>query len=262
MVTGMDAALRALGVRDDTLSDDERAFLDSEGYLYLPAIMTQEQVTSFVARLEELLEIEGEHAGIEVHQEEGARRLGDLINKDPMFDFCYTHPRLLAAVQHILSTDFKVHSLNSRFALPGEGNQELHMDWGPRDDDDWEKLRSGRCFLVANSLWLLDDFTDENGPTRLVPGSHRSGKHPTDEMEDRHQPHPDEVCVNAKAGTVVVFNGHTWHGGSPNRSQQPRRAMHMAFIRRHLPQQTNQKEYLRPETAARLSAEQRLLLDV
>ena len=81
-------------------------------------------------------------------------------------------------------------------------------------------------------------------------------------MEDCLQAHPEEVFVNAPAGTVVVFNGHTWHGATLNRSDQPRRVMHMAFVRRHLPQQTDQKAYLRPETNERLTTQMRFLLDV
>ena len=94
----MDAVLHNLGVRDDTLSEDEKRFsedekrfLDEKGYLPLPDLMTPEQIASLGARLEELIRIEGEDAGKEVNQEAGTKRLSDLINKDPMFDLCY-HP--------------------------------------------------------------------------------------------------------------------------------------------------------------------------
>ena len=257
----MDTVLYNLGVRDDTLSDEDKRHLDEKGYLPLFGIIAPEQITSFRARLEALMEEEGEDAGREVHQEEGSLRLSDLINKGAMFDFCYTHPRLLAAVRHILTADFKVHSLNCRFAIPGQGQQALHMDWGPRNDDERRLLQTGHYF-VANSLWLLDDFTEENGSTRLVPGSHIWGKPPAEEMDDPAATHPDEVRVIAPAGTVVVFNSHTWHGGSLNRSDDLRRVMHMAFVRRHLPQQTDQKKHLRPETSARLDEERKVLLDV
>ena len=60
-------------------------------------------------------------------------------------------------------------------------------------------------------MWLLTDFTKENGPTRVVPGSHRSGKHPQDVMEAPEEAHPDEIKLIGTAGTVVVFNSHLWH---------------------------------------------------
>lgn len=257
----METALYRLGVRDDTLSVEEKRFLDEKGYLPLPDLMLPQQTTTFIRRLEELIAEEGENAGKEVHQEEGSLRLSDLINKDPMFDFCYTHPRLLAAIRHILTTDIKVHSLNSRFATPGKGLQALHMDWRSDEPEDWRKLKNGNYF-VANSLWALNDLSEENGGTRLVPGSHRWAMQPTDAMKDPTAPHPEEMVVRVRAGTVVVFNAHTWHGGTLNRSGDFRRVMHMAFLRRHLPQQTDQRKYLRPTTAARLTPEMRLLLDV
>jgi ectoine hydroxylase-related dioxygenase (phytanoyl-CoA dioxygenase family) len=61
---------------------------------------------------------------------------------------------------------------------------------------------------------------------------------------------------------VVVFNSHTWHGGTLNRTNRLRRGLHSYFCRRHHPQQLDQKKYLRPETLARLSDAARTILDV
>jgi ectoine hydroxylase-related dioxygenase (phytanoyl-CoA dioxygenase family) len=95
-----------------------------------------------------------------------------------------------------------------------------------------------------------------------VPGSHRRGKAPEDELDDPAAPHPDERRVIAPAGSVVVFNGHLWHSGTTNESERPRRVIHAAFVRRDQPQQTDQRAFIRPETRARLDAAARHLLDV
>jgi ectoine hydroxylase-related dioxygenase (phytanoyl-CoA dioxygenase family) len=247
-------ALAAFGVDESTLSPAEKDQLDRDGYLPLYNVLTPEQVRQFGSRLDELTREEGERAGLEVHQEAGTDRLSDLVNKDPMFELCFTHPRLLAGIAHVLQGEFKLSSLNSRAALPGQGLQALHADWGgavaPGD------------YYVCNSIWLLDDFTAENGATRVVPGSHRSGKVPKDVMANPSDPYADEVLLLAPAGTVVIFNSHTWHGGTLNRSAARRRAMHAYFCRRDQPQQLNQREYIRPETYARLSEAARYILDV
>lgn len=247
-------ALRALGAREDTLTREEKERLDRDGFLPLPGILTPEQVTAMGTRLDELSAREGDDAGKEVHQEAGTDRLSDLVNKDPLFDVCFTHPRVLAAVAHVLRGDLKLSSLNSRAALPGQGLQALHADWG--------KPTAPGDYYVCNSIWLLDDFTQDNGPTRVVPGSHRSGKMPREALQDTAAPHPDEVKIIAPAGTVVVFNSHAWHGGTRNTGSGRRRAMHSYFCRRDQPQQLDQRKYLRPETAARLSAAARYILDV
>jgi ectoine hydroxylase-related dioxygenase (phytanoyl-CoA dioxygenase family) len=247
-------ALYGLGVRDDTLSEEEKSRLDRDGFLLLTGMLTPERCARIAARLDELVAEEGPDAGKEVHQEAGTDRLADLVNKDPIFEVCFTHPRLLAAVAHVLKGDLRLYSLNSRSALPGKGEQAFHVDFsGPVEPGDYS---------VCNSAWLLDGFTGQNGPTRVVPGSHRSGKVPRDGMEDPRSPHPEEIRVLAPAGTVLVFNSHLWHSGTRNDSASPRRVIHAAFARRALPQQTEQRAYLRPETSARLSEAARVILDV
>ena len=145
----MRGALADLGVGQGMISEEERHFLDENGYFSIEGILPSDTLAHMVVRLEELSELEGEDAGREVHQEDGATRLSDLINKDPIFDICFTHPRVLASIGHVLQNNFKLSSLNYRAALPGQGSQALHVDWNsavePFD------------FYVCNSIWLLDD---------------------------------------------------------------------------------------------------------
>ena len=249
----MATALAGLGVTQASLDPDTRDRLDREGYATLPGVLSAGQVTAIRVRLAELLAAEGDQAGVEVHQEAGADRLADLINKGPMFDVCFTDPGVLACIAHVLG-DFKLSSLNFRAALPGHGHQPLHADFGG-------PVPAGG-YQVCNSIWLLDDFTADNGATRVVPGSHRFGRPAREALSDPAAPHPDEVQLIAPAGTVVVFNSHLWHGGTLNRTGRPRRALHSYFTRRANGQQLDQKKYIRPETLARLNPAARFILDV
>ncbi|MBN9389992.1 MAG: phytanoyl-CoA dioxygenase family protein [Chloroflexi bacterium] len=253
-VENIEEALRQLGVTETTLSDAEKESLDRDGYLLVPGVIGPEWLARLRQVYEDLMEKEGEKAGLEVHQEAGTRRLADLINKDEAFDGIYTHPKLLAAVYHILKREFKLSSLNARDALPGFGHQGFHADWGEPID--------GVHFSVVNSIWLLDDFTEENGATRVVPGAHRLPGGVKDYMEDPAAPHPNQRLIIAPAGSVGIFNAHLWHGGTTNRSQSTRRAYHCFFSSRELPQQLNQKEYIRKKTFDRISPAARYILDV
>ncbi len=248
----MQTALEELRVRDDTLSEAEKQQLDRDGFLPLTDVLAAEHLAALQARVDALMRAEGEEAGTEFHQEAGTERLSDLVNKGDVFDVCYTHPRVLASIAHVLSADFKLSSLNYRAALPGHGHQALHADWS-------QPVPAGG-FRVCNSIWLLDGFTPENGPTRLVPGSHQRGTLPRDEMPDPAAPHPDQVLLEAPAGTVVIFNSHLWHGGTVNRTALRRRALHSYFCRRSERQQLDQQRYIRAETRARLSPAARYLL--
>ena len=249
----MATALAELGVTAATLDAEATERLDRDGYVALPDVLSGQQVEALRARLAELLAAEGQRAGLEVHREGGTDRLADLVNKGAVFEPCFTDSRVLACIAHVLG-EFKLSSLNSRAALPGRGHQGLHADWaGPVPAGGYQ---------VCNSIWLLDDFTTRNGATRVVPGSHRSGTAPRLAMPDPAAAHPDEVQITGRAGTVVIFNSHLWHGGTQNRSDRPRRALHSYFTGRGNQQQLDQKKYIRPRTLPRLSPAARFILDV
>jgi len=258
----MNEMLHQLGVREDTLTYQEKAFLDEYGYLVLGQILTTQQLDVLRNRFQEILDAEAEKAGIELldskhirhPKEEGVDRLADLVNKDPLFDIFYTYPRVLAGIAHVLGQEIKLSALNFRAALPGFGLQQLHVDWH-------ETVAVG-AYKVCNSIWLLDDFSVANGATRLVPGSHKHGVLPQGVLQDPFAPHPNEIILEARAGTVVIFNSHTWHGGTINKTDKPRRAVHSYFCQHTQPQQVDQKRYLRKDTLARISEAARALLDV
>ncbi len=249
----MASALADLGVGEASLDAQTAERLDRDGFAPLPGVLSGAQLEAIRARLAELLVAEGDQAGLEVHQEAGTDRLADLVNKGEMFWPCFTDPRVLACMAHVLG-DFKLSSLNFRAALPGQGHQNLHTDWGgPVEPGGYQ---------VCNSIWLVDDFTASNGATRVVPGSHRFGTVPRLALTDPAAPHPDEVLVTGPAGTVVIFNSHLWHGGTRNNSDRPRRGLHSYFTRRGNGQQLDQKKYIRQETLADLSPAARFILDV
>ncbi len=247
-------AIKELGSRRDLLTDDQYVFLDENGYLALEGLMSSDLIHRLRMQFDGLIEDEGEQAGAEVHQEEGANRLANLVDKGEVFEVCISHPKVLAAMRHVLGPEFKLSSLNGRAALPGHGLQGLHADWR-------EGVAPGD-YQVCNSVWLLSDFTEANGATRAVPGSHNSGQHPRDVLEDPEASHPGEVILTGKAGTVFIFNSHTWHGGTLNQTTEPRYGLHAYYTRRNQKQQTDQRASLSPETIERLSEAQRTILDV
>ncbi|WP_162462922.1 phytanoyl-CoA dioxygenase family protein [Paenibacillus psychroresistens] len=253
-ILSIQEALAALGVFEDTLSTVEKRALDEQGYIVLPNAIEEKWFIRLRESYEELMHKEGQNAGKEVHQEKGTRRLADLINKGEVFDGIYTHPQVLAAVNHIIGREFKVSATNGRDAIPGEGHQALHQDWG-------QSRTKNEPFHVAISLWMLDDFTTENGATRVVPGSHLWEGSVKDHV-DPLATHPQEVLLTGKAGSIAVMNSHLWHGGTSNRTQGNRRALHPYYTAREFPQQQNMQEYIRKSTFDRISPAARYLLDV
>ena len=254
-VDDLRGALALLGASPELLTEDERSHLDEDGFVVLAGLLDRDHVDALRQRYDELVAIEGDQAGGEFHQEVGTLRLANLVNKGAIFDALWTNPRQLAAIDYVLNgREIKLSSLNGRAALPEAGHQGLHTDWS-------RTVQPGE-YEACNSMWMLDDFSAENGATRVVPGSHRWGKRPADVLADPVAAHPDEVLVTGRAGSVVVFNAHLWHSGRNNSSDRPRHAIHAFFIRRDATPQTVQRDYLLPETAARLSPGALYLLDV
>lgn len=253
-VSHITEALTALGVTDNTLSESEKNALDQKGFIIIPDVMDEAWLELLRDLYETLMQKEGQSAGTEVHQEQGTRRLSDLVNKSEACDRIYTHPKVLAAVYHILGREFKLSSLNARDAIPGQGRQGLHADWGKREVD--------QPFHVVNSIWLVDDFTLDNGATRVVPGSHLLEGGPGDYMKSSMDDHPEQQVIVAPAGSVGIFNAHAWHGGTLNRTHTTRRAFHCYYTAREHAQQLNQKEYIRLQTYERISPAARYILDV
>lgn len=232
------------------LTDADRQQLDEQGYLVLPGLMSAGVLEFLRRRVEELFEEEGAAAGSEFKQEPGARRLANLVNKGRVFEEAILTPRVLECMGHVLGTRFKLSSLNARSANPySDSDQPLHADSAAVSDE--------LGYWVCNSVWMLDDFTLENGATRMVPGSHRWGYAPPPGM---YEAHPQQQLVTGKAGTVVVMNAHMWHGGTANRTAAPRRAMHCYYTRWDKPQQQYQKVLLSERLQARLSPEARQIL--
>jgi len=234
------------------LDADQNAQLSDLGIVILDGLMSIGFCARLRWRIARLHEVEGERAGAEFKQEPGCLRLANLVAKGEEFAEVISCPKVLAFVRKVLGPAIKLSSLNARTALPGCLNQPLHADMGAVAD--------AKGYWVCNTVWMLDDFTPDNGAIRYVPRSHLWGRLPQDSLNDPSAPHPDEVLITGTAGTVVVMNAHLWHGGTANRTPASRTAIHAFYCRSDKPQQQHQKALLPADVQRGLSPELRALL--
>lgn len=233
-------------------STDEMRNLDEVGFVVLPDFFV-EMLAPLRSRIEAIFAEEGDRAGSEFKHEPGCRRLANLVDKGSIFHEVIRHPRLMPYVRHVLGDRFKLSSLNVRSVDPlWTKAQPLHADMAAVADE--------LGFWVCNTVWMIDDITPDNGPLRAIPGSHHLRKLPGDVLDDLDAPHPDQVLITGRAGTVAVMNAHLWHGGLGNHTPQTRTALHAFYCRRDKPQQQYQKQLLRRESQAALSPDLRDLL--
>ncbi len=169
-------------------------------------------------------------------------KVSDFVNRDAVFDDLYVFPPLLEACCRVIGQPFKLSSLLARTLRPGSPAQELHVDVR-RDSADWPLL---------GFILMVDEFRPDNGATRFVPGSHRWPGTPEDTIPDPRAEHDGQVLACGSAGSLLVFNGSTWHGHTANTSSGPRRSLQGAFIPRDGRAATDFAARMQPGTHARL----------
>jgi ectoine hydroxylase-related dioxygenase (phytanoyl-CoA dioxygenase family) len=153
------------------------------------------------------------------------QRVYALFAKTRAFDGPATHPLLLGVLDGVLD-HYQLSAPTGIQIGPGEKAQILHRD------DQIYPLPPDYPDVVVNTMWALDDFTEANGATRLIPGSHR--------WTDR-QPVPGDEVVQAvmPAGSVLFYVGKIWHGGGANATDRPRLGVILMYAAAWLRAQEN-----------------------
>jgi ectoine hydroxylase-related dioxygenase (phytanoyl-CoA dioxygenase family) len=196
------------------LSASQLTTLDEVGYVVVPQALEPTHVRRLLdAFVREVQQVEGtQHV-----------RLDAATPHLAVWQELEQHAALLSAIVHLLGRAAYLTNLHGRNPLPGFGEQGLHADDRPR-------LR-GEPNAVVTALWMLDDFTLENGATRVVPGTHRLLGAVPKSLSQPGARHPDELVVMGRAGSVLILNGRLWHSGRRNCSRGPRRAAQQMVTR-------------------------------
>lgn len=202
-----------------------RSDLDRFGYCIVEGVLAAQQVQALRERV--AAQAAGEDAaGVSSHDSKTNQRIWMLVNKGRVFRDLILHPFAAEMMGHLLGDDFLLSSATANIARPGGEAMYLHTDqiyvdfWTPRP-------------VVANIAWMLDDFTEENGGTRLVPGSHL-------EPEWRKLAGAPTVAAEGPAGSALVFDGRLIHGTGANRTvDQHRHGILTYYCRAFMRQQEN-----------------------
>lgn len=169
-------------------------------------------------------------------------RVHGLVNRGPDFDGLYVYRPILGACCSIIGQPFKLSTMLARTVNPKSSAQALHVDFS-RDVDGWPMVG----FII-----MVDEFRSDNGATRFVPGSHKWPTSPTDVMEDPTAEHEHQVVACGAAGSVIIYNGSVWHGHSANKTEEARRSIQGAYIRRGVEPRGNRAGGVDVETLGRI----------
>jgi len=147
-------------------------------------------------------------------------RVSDFVNRGPDFDAIYILPPLLEACRQTIGEQFRLSSFHARTLRARTEAGEWHVDVD-RGADEWP---------LVGFILMIDAFTLDNGATRFIAGTHRWRKTPLDTMQDLRADADGQELACGPAGSLVIFNGSTWHSHGANRTDRPRRSLQGAFI--------------------------------
>lgn len=214
--------------------------LQRDGYVILRDVLSPEQVAQVTAAVEPVLT--GTRFGRTDFEGERTERVYNLLGKVPAIAPLIEHPRIVELGDAAMVPNFLLSSAQAIKIYPGENAQDLHCDHSFGTSTTRPDVSLG-----MSTMWALTDFTDENGATRLVPGSH--------EWTDT-TPLIDEaptIAAEMSAGSVLVYLGGVYHGGGANQAAAPRLGLSLIYCQPWLRQFENQIAAVPREVAAGLS---------
>ncbi|MEX0783981.1 MAG: phytanoyl-CoA dioxygenase family protein [Dehalococcoidia bacterium] len=210
--------------------------LEHDGYAVVECALTADEVE---AKKDELLRLlERTKQGRNDFEGFDTKRIYALFAKTRAFDDTATHPLVLGVLDRVLG-HYQLSAPQAIQIGPGETAQNLH-----RDDGVYPIARPHRE-LVVNTMWAIDDFTEANGATHVVPGSHKWVE---------RVPAADEPVSRAvmPAGSLMFFVGSVFHGGGANTTDRPRLGVILEYVASWLRQQENQYLAVPRETVQQL----------
>lgn len=223
-----------------------REDLETFGYALVEGAMPPEQVREVRARIVEQAAAEREF-GV-AHLGEATQTVWSLLNKGEIFHKVLHNPLIDAFVPDVLDDYAVLTGIVSQIAMPGNTSSTMHFDQTYVQPDV-------RHFPIGlNFLWFLDDVSEANGGTRLMPGSHTHNVAPADPFDIE-----GTVAAEGPAGTCLILDSRVWHSVGPNRTDRKRHLLVTYFNRSFMRTQENYFLSLRPEVEANLDERVRVM---
>jgi ectoine hydroxylase-related dioxygenase (phytanoyl-CoA dioxygenase family) len=140
------------------------------------------------------------------------------------------------------------------YAFTGSSCPPKSTNYGGRVHTDSPRWIDGYPTNVG-VLWALDDFTIENGGTKVLPASHHSEQIPTKEYFDANS-----IQVECKKGSLIIFNARVVHSTGFNHTSEWRHALTMNACRSYMKQRMDWVRFIPNEISAQLNETARRII--
>lgn len=220
------------------------AALTADGAVIVDSVLSSDQVDTIMAEVQPW--IDKTKPGVDRFSGRNTRRTGALITRSPQCRELVTHPLALATCNTFLSraTSFQLHLTQVIAIGPGEPAQQIHRDQWAFDFFSFPKDYDVQC----NTIWAMTDFTEQNGATRVIPGSN----HFDDKLRFSET---DTIPAEMNKGSVLFYSGSVYHGGGANHSSDTRIGINITYNLSWLRQEENQYLAVPLEVARTLPVE-------
>jgi ectoine hydroxylase-related dioxygenase (phytanoyl-CoA dioxygenase family) len=217
------------------------AAIGAAGCAIVERLAPREQLAAALRELEPWLD--ATPIGADEFAGKRTRRTGGLIARSPTCRDLVAHPTVVDVVGRVLAhaTNFQLHLTQVIAIGPGEPAQLIHRDQWAFDFFPFPPGFEVQC----NTIWAMNDFSAENGATRVIPGSNALA----DKLRFEES---DTVPAEMPAGSVVFYTGSLYHGGGANRSDHVRYGLNLTYALGWLRQEENQYLSVPPEIARTL----------
>ncbi|MEP6298930.1 MAG: phytanoyl-CoA dioxygenase family protein, partial [Ilumatobacter sp.] len=216
-------------VQPDTSAEAIHEILAGDGALVIDDLASVESIDAITAEMETF--VEATPHGSDDFSGRTTKRTGALIARSPSSRDLVTHPLILDVAGRLMhqASTFQVHLTQLISIGPDSPSQSIHRDEWAFDFFAFPSDVHPQC----NTIWAMTDFTEENGATRLIPGSQ-------DWEVDLGHSVEESVPAEMTKGSCLLYTGKVYHGGGANRSDRVRTGLNLTYCVAWLRQEENQ----------------------
>ena len=232
--------------------------IETKGYVLIPNIISYLECEKYKSILEKnYKKYHSKYINIKKKDSLADKSLEKVVynlhNKDLSFFKLFENSLVIEILDILLkkgsyknNEPYYLNNISARCPLKGNPGQIIHLD---------SNLAGVNYNIITNVMWYFDDVNKENGTTILVPGSHKIKKYAGENNKIKNK-----IYINAKKGSLLIFNANLWHGGSSKQNTKSRWALVLGYARWFIKPSFDYMKNTPIETYNQLSSKQKSLL--